>query len=249
VGKILGDEDLTGYLQKMSQERYEYRMSVLEKSYNKIPENRLDKPLCLFLQVYGTEIMRYPITRLSALLKKVKKVSGIKNIFSQVAQTSLTRDVVRIQELLSLKLIEFLNEYFTPVFTDPRYADSLDVLYQRAEGFTLRNIAEKRNLTRERIRQIELKSSEKLAALIKDFPFNIPAFICADTDGNDYISAGSIREYLDNFQYSSHLVYLLENENIYKEYLYNKQYDVFYRSGIELDFSTLDIKNPSKNRY
>jgi hypothetical protein len=246
VGKILGDEDLTNYLQKMSQECYGYRMSVLEESYNKIPERRLDKPLCLFLQSYGTETMRYPITRLSPLLKKIKKVGEIKNIFSLVAQTSLTRDMFRIQELLSLNLIEFLKEAFTPVFTDPRNANSLEILYQKANGFTLRDIAEKRNLTRERIRQIELKNSKKLADFINDFPFNILAFICADTSGNDYISAGSIREYLDNFQYSSQLVYLLENENIYKEYLYNKQYDVFYRSGFELDFSTLGIKKPVK---
>jgi hypothetical protein len=246
VGKILGDEDLTNYLQKMFQERCDYRMSILEESYNKIPENRLDKPLGLFLQVYGTETMRYPITRFSPLLKKIKKVGEIKNIFSLVAQTSLTRDMVRIQEWLSLNLIEFLNEVFTPVFTDPHNANSLEILYQKANGFTLRDIAEKRNLTRERIRQIELKSSKKLADLINDFPFNILAFICVDTNGNDYISAGSIREYLYNFQYSSQLVYLLENENVYKEYLYNKRYDVFYRSGFELDFSTLDIKKPVK---
>ncbi|MDR0585083.1 MAG: hypothetical protein LBG57_12180, partial [Treponema sp.] len=246
IGKTFGDEDLTNYIQKMSQERYDYRMSILEDSYNKIPENRLDKPLSLFLQGNGAEAFQYPVARLSPLLKKVKKVGELKKNFPAVAKTSCTGDIVRIQEAISFNLIKALNEIFTPVFTDSRNADSLDVLYQRANGFTLQDIAEKRNLTRERIRQIERKSADKLIDIIKNFPVNILVFICAETESSDYISAGSVREYLDEFQYNSQIVYLLENENIYKEYQYNRQYDVFYRSGLDLDFSAFDIKKPVK---
>jgi hypothetical protein len=246
AGKISGDEDLANYLQKMSRERYDYRMRVLEESYNKIPANRLDKPLGLFLRAYGTETIQRLIARLLALLKKVKKAGELKKLFSSVANTSRTNDVVRMQELLSFNLIKFLNETFAPFFADPRNANLLDILCQRTKGFTLQDIAEKRNLTRERIRQMELKISEKLAAIIRGFPFNILAFICAETDCNDYISAGSVREYLEDFRYHSQLVYLLENENIYKEYQYNKQYDVFHHSSLELDFSTLAIKKPLK---
>jgi hypothetical protein len=246
LGKISGDEDLTNYIQKMSQERYDYRLSILEDSYNKIPENRLDKPLNPFLQAYCTDTIQYSIAHLSPLLKKIKKASEIKNIFSSVAKTSRTGDIVRIQEAISFNLIKVLNETFTPFFTDPRNADSLDVLYQRASGFTLQDIAEKRNLTRERIRQIEIKSADKLIDIIKDFQVNILAFVCAETESSDYISSGSVREYLDEFQYNSQIVYLLENENIYKEYQYNRRYDVFYRSGIDLDFSAFDIKKPVK---
>jgi hypothetical protein len=246
VGKIFGDEDLIDYIQKMSEERYDYRMTILEESYSKIPQNRLDKPLSLFLQVNDAGAIQYPVARLSPLLKKVKKVSEIKKIFPVVAKTSRTGDVIRIQETISFNLIEVLNETFTPFFTDPRNANSLDVLYQRANGFTLQNIAEKRNLTRERIRQMETKNTDKLIAIIKDFPVNILAFICAETDSSDYISAGSVCEYLGDFQCNSQLVYLLENENIYKEYQYNRRYDVFYRAGLDLDFSVLDIKKPVK---
>jgi hypothetical protein len=246
AGKIFGDEDLTGYIQKMSEERYDYRIAVLEKSYSKIPQNRLDKPLSLFLQSNGVATIQYPAIRLSPLLKKVKRISEIKKNFPAVAKTSRIGDVVRIQEMLSFNLIKALNETFFPFFTDSRNTDSLDVLYQRASGFTLQDIAEKRNLTRERIRQIEIKSADKLIDIIKDFPANILAFICAETDSGDYISADSVREYLDDFQYNSQIVYLLENENIYKEYQYNRRYDVFYRSGLDLDFSALDIKKPVK---
>ncbi|GHU17095.1 hypothetical protein FACS1894163_07580 [Spirochaetia bacterium] len=246
VGKILGDEDLSNYLQKMSQERYNYRIGILEESYNKIPENRLDKPLSFFLNSCSTETIRFPIARISPLLKKVTKVCEIKEIFSLVAKTSRVNDIVHIQEMLSVNLTKLLNETFTPFFADPRNSTSLDILYQRANGFTLQNLSEKRNLTRERIRQIELNSSKKLVDLIKGFPFNILTFICGDTGNNDYISAGFIREYLADFQHNSQIVYLLQNENIYEEYQYNKQYDVFYHSGIELDFSALDIKKPAK---
>jgi transcriptional regulator with XRE-family HTH domain len=246
VGKVFGDEDLIGYIQKNSEERYIYRMSTLEESYSKIPQNRLDKPLSLFLQVNSTEAIQYPVARLSPLLKKVNKVSEIKKIFPVVAKTSRTSDVVRIQEAISFNLIEALTKTFTPFFTDPRHENSLSILDQRANGFTLQDIAEKRNLTRARISQIEIKNTNKLITIIKDFPVNIVAFICAETESSDYISAGSIREYLDDFQYNSQLVYLLENENIYKEYQYNRRYDLFYRSGPDLDFSVLDIKKPLK---
>ncbi|MDR1148551.1 MAG: hypothetical protein LBK66_07960 [Spirochaetaceae bacterium] len=246
AGKIFGDEDMIAYIQKMSEECHGYRMSALEEAYNKIPENRLDKPLILFLQGYGTETIQYPAARLSPLLKKIKKVSGIKNIFPTVVKTSRTGDVVRIIEAISFNLTEALNKTFTPVFTDPRNANSLNVLYQRANGFTLQDIAEKRNLTRERIRQIEMKVANELIDIIKDFPVNILSFICIETESGGYISAGSVREYLADFRYNSQLVYLLENENIYKEYQYNRRYDVLHRSGLDLDFSALDIKKSVK---
>jgi hypothetical protein len=243
MGKILGDKNMDKYLQKTSQEYYNYRMGILEDSYNKILENQLDKPLNLFLQAYDAEEIRYFIYRLSQLLKKIKEVSEIKKTFSSVAKPIQTNDTIYIQEWLSLNLIELLNGTFTPFFSDPRNTDSLDILYQRASGFTLQDIAEKRNLTQESIRRIELKCSEKLAAIIRDFPCNILTFIRAKTDSTDYISADSVREYLNDFQYNSQLVYLLENEDIYKEYQYNKQYNVFYNSGLELDFSMLDINS------
>ncbi|MDR2768240.1 MAG: hypothetical protein LBB82_07940, partial [Treponema sp.] len=209
AGKIFGDEDLTSCIQKMSEERYDYRMAVLEKSYSKIPQDRLDKPLSLFLQSNDVETIQYSATRLSPLLKKIEKVGEIKKISPAVAKTSHPNDVVHIQEMLTFNLIKALNKTFLPFFTDPRNAGSLDVLYQRASGFTLQNIAEKRNLTRERIRQIERKSADKLIDIIKNFPVNILTFIYAETDSSDYISAGSVREYLDDFQYNSQIVYLL----------------------------------------
>jgi transcriptional regulator with XRE-family HTH domain len=246
VGKIFGDEDLIGYIQKNSEERYNYRMSILEESYSKIPQNRLDKHLSLFLQINSAEAIQYSVARLSPLLKKVNKVSEIKKIFPVVAKTSRTGDIVHIQKAISFNLIEALTKTFTPFFTDPRYENSLGILDQRANGFTLQDIAEKRNLTRARISQIEIKNTNKLITIIKDFPVNILAFICIETGSSDYISAGSVREYLDDFQYNSQLIYLLENENIYKEYQYNRQYDVFCSSGLDLDFSALDIKKPVK---
>jgi hypothetical protein len=248
VGKIFGDEDLANYIQKMSEERYAFRMATLEESFNKIPQNRLCKPLTSFLHSNRTKTLQCSSARLAPLLKKVKNTDELKNIFPVVAQTGYTSDIVCIQEAIAFNLIEELNITFTPFFSDPRYATSLDVLYQRSSGFTLLDIAEKRSLTRERIRQIEKKSADKLIDIIKYFPVNILSFICAETENNDYISAGSAREYLGDFQYNSQIIYLLENENIYGEYQYNRQYDVFYRSGLDLDFSTLDIKKPAKER-
>ena len=246
VGKIFGDEDLTNYIQKMTQEQQNYRMSILEESYKKIPQNRLDKPLSVFLQSYDAENIQYPIAHLSPILKKIKKVSELKKIFPSVTKTGRTNDVVHIQELLSFNIIEFLNETFEPFFSNPKYANSLEILYQRASGFTLQDIAEERKKTRERIRQMELKSSEKLVGLIKTLKINIISFICAETGNFDFISAATIREYLEGFEYNSQILYLLENENIYNEYQYNRQYDVFYRSGLELDFSSLNIQRPVK---
>jgi len=246
AGKTSGDEDLTNYIQKMMQEQQDYRISILKESYKKIPQNRLDKPLSLFLQGYSAENIRYSIIRLSPVLKKIKKVSEIKNIYPTVVETSRTNDVIRILELLSFNLIQSLNETFEPFFTDSRYANLLEILYQRANGFTLQDIAEKRNVTRERIRQIELKIVERLFHMLKAFPINIVSFICIETGNNDYISAATIHEYLEKFKYGSQILYLLMNENIYKEYQYNRQYDVFFRSGLELDFSSLDIRRPVK---
>jgi hypothetical protein len=82
--------------------------------------------------------------------------------------------------------------------------------------------------------------------IIKALEINIVSFICAEAGNFDYISAATIREYLEEFEYNSQILYLLENENIYNEYQYNRQYDVFYRSGLELDFSSLDIQRPIK---
>jgi ribosomal protein S8 len=221
-------------------------MGILEISYNNIPQNRLDKPLSLFLQGYNVDNIQYPIIHLSPVLEKVKKVSEIKKIFPAVVKTSRTNDVVRILELLSFNLVKFLNKAFEPFFSNLRYANSLEILNQRASGFTLQDIAAKKNKTRERIRQIELKSTEKLMGLIKALKINIVSFICIDTGNFDYISAATIREYLEEFKYSFQLIYLLENENIYNEYQYNRQYDVFYRTGLELDFSSLNIQRPVK---
>jgi len=246
VGKIFGDEDISNYIQKMVQEQQDYRMSTLEESFLKIQQNRLDKPLSFFLQSYDFKNIQYLIAYLSPILRKVKKVSDIKNYFPTVVKTSRTKYLIRILELISNNLIEFLNKTFNPIFTDPQYTESLGILCQRANGFTLQYIAEKRNLTRERIRQIELKSAAKLVDVIKGLQINIVSFICADTGSNDYISAATIREYLDEFEYSSQILYLLENESIYKDYQYNKQYDVFFRTGLELDFSSLDIRRPVK---
>jgi hypothetical protein len=172
VGKILGDEDLTNYIQKMTQEQQDYRIMTLEKSYNNIPQNRLDKPLGLFLQDNYDEDIHNPIANLSPILKKVTKVSGIKKIFPVVAKTSRTNDLIRILELMSFKLLEFLNKTFDPFFSDIKYANSIEILCQRTNGFTLRSIAEKINLSHERIRQIEQKSTDKLVDMINDLPIN-----------------------------------------------------------------------------
>jgi len=246
VGNIFGDEDLTNYIQKMIQEQQDFRMSILEKSYRNIPQTRLDKPLGLFLQVHGAENIQYPIAHISPLLKKIKKVSELKEIFSTVVKTSRTNNLFHILELLSFDLIKFLNKTFEPIFCDPKYTNSLDILYQRANEFTLQNIAEKRNLTRERIRQIEIKITNRLVYIIKRLKINIVSFICTDTSNFDYISVATIREYLNDFKYNSQILYILENENIYNEYQYNRQYDVFYRSELELDFSSLNIQRPIK---
>jgi hypothetical protein len=246
AGKIMGNEDIIYYIQEITQEQQDYRMNILEESYKEIPQNRLDKPLSFFLQNYSDENIQYSIALLLPILKKVTKISEIKRIFPTIVKTSRTNNVVRILELLSFNLIKFLNETLEPLFTEPRYTNPLDILFQRANGFTLQDIAENRNLTRERIRQIELKCTRRLVYIIKAFPINIISFICAETDNNDYISSATIREYLEEFEYNSQFLYLLENENIYEEYQYSRQYDVFYRSGLELDFSSLDIQRPLK---
>ncbi|MDR0378308.1 MAG: hypothetical protein LBH70_11005, partial [Spirochaetaceae bacterium] len=248
AGKIFGDEDLAPCLQKRTEERRAYRMAVLEESYSKIPRNRLSKPLSLFLHGKGAKTIRRAAARLSPLLTKVKTPGDLKTIFPLVAETSLSGDVIRLQEALAFNLIDALNKTFTPFFIDPRNAASLDILYQRASGFTLQDIARKRNLTRERIRQIEIKSADKLVDIIKDFPVNILAFICTETESSDYISAGSIREYLGEFRYNSQIVYLLENENIYKEYRYDRRHDVFYRAGVDLDLFALDTTRSVKEQ-
>ncbi|MDR0553265.1 MAG: hypothetical protein LBG76_00495 [Treponema sp.] len=246
AGKILGHEDPVNYFQKMSQERYDYRMSALEESYNKIPESRLDKSLDLFLQDCG-ETIQCSINRISPLLKEIKKIGDLKSLFSLIVKTSLTGDVVRIQELLSFNIIEMLAKPFSQLFNEPRNKGLVDILYKRANGFTLLDIAEKRNLTRERIRQIESVCLNFMAAIVNDFPFNILTFIRADTDSITYISSDVIREYLNDFQYSSQLIYLLKNESVYKNYQYNEHYDIFYCSGFEPDFSTMKIKKPVKS--
>lgn len=163
VGKISGNEDIIYYIQEITQEQQDYRMSTLEESFKKIPQNRLDIPLSFFLQNYNSENIQYLITHLSQILKKITKISEIKKIFSIIVKTSKTNDLIRILVLLSFNLIQSLTETFEPFFSDLQYAKSLEILYQRANGFTLKDIAEKRNVTRERIRQIELKSSKKTA--------------------------------------------------------------------------------------
>ena len=178
VGKISGDEELSDCIQKMTQEQEDYRMSILKESYKNIPQNRLEKSLYPFL--YGNNIgnIQNPIAHLSPILKKLRRISEMRNIFSIVVKTSRTSDLVHIQEFLAINLIEFLNKILEPFFSNPQYANSLEILYQRANGVTLQDIAEKRNLTRERIRQIELKSAEKLVDIIKAFEINIVSFIC-----------------------------------------------------------------------
>jgi len=246
VGEISGDEDPANYIFKMIQEQQNYRMGILEEAYKKVPQNRMEKPLGLFLQGYGAKNIQDSIVRLSPILKKIKKTSEIKNIFPSVIKTSRSKDVVSILELLSFNLANFLNEIFEPIFSAPQYAKSLEVLSQRASGFTLQNIAEKRSISKERIRQMELKSKDKLIEIIKTFRINIVSFICFDTGNIEYISTTTIREYLEEFKFTSQILYILENENIYNEYLYNRQYNVFYHSECELDFSSLDIQEPSK---
>jgi hypothetical protein len=55
-------------------------------------------------------------------------------------------------------------------------------------------------------------------------------------------------KYLEEFQYAPQIVYILENENIYKDYQYSQQYEVFYKTGSELDFESLDIQKPIKDQ-
>ena len=246
VGKISGDEDIDNYTEKITQIQQNYRMSILEKIYKNIPQNRLDKPLNLYLQEYDVKNIKNSITSLLLILKKGEKISTLKNTFPAVAKTSRTNDIARILELLSFNFIKFLNKTFEPFLSNHFYTNSLKILSQRASGLTLRDIAEKSNVTYERIRQIELKSSNKLISIIKNLPINIISFICTETGNSEYISSAVIQEYLTDFKYCSHVLYLLKNENIYKKYQYNKKYDVFYRSGLKLDFSSLNIQKHVK---
>jgi hypothetical protein len=86
MGKIYDNENLTNNIQRITQELQLYRMSVLEEAYNKIPPNRLDKPLHLFLQGYNSEIIQYSTNRLSPVLKKINKVDEIKKYFLQLSK-------------------------------------------------------------------------------------------------------------------------------------------------------------------
>ncbi|MBK5260964.1 MAG: hypothetical protein JJE17_00135 [Peptostreptococcaceae bacterium] len=205
----------------------------LYKIYSEIPNDRKKRKLKYYLDSFRSKKLIQAILPLSDLLINLELVSDLNKIFYDVSKE---KDMyIALCIILEELTIDFKNNFISTLesFSKIEKHERMnEVIISRCQGLSLQEIGEQRGVSRERIRQIEVKANKKLFYLIFSIGIDPIMFISAERNGDMVITQDEIREYFDDCDNISLILYLLKLENISNLYIYDKKFTAFRLKGI-----------------
>lgn len=236
-----GDTKGTRHFNALLKNQIAQRLIRLKNAYQAIPIHRLKHILDLYLSSNKNDKIKNIRSSMANLFLSVKKVEDIETKFKDIAISSRTTEMVSLFKFLSLNIRTLMQKIFNLVYSSQGYERPFDILWKRANGMTLQEIGDERSMSKERIRQLELKGLERLGLSIRNMPVDIIAFLSVDIDSGLVIKIREIKKYFNGFEYVEPLIYLLRNEQISEAYMYRKDIDGFYKIGADIDFKIYKI--------
>jgi hypothetical protein len=241
-----GDIEGTKHFNVLLQNQIEQRLIRLQNEYQAIPIHRLKRILDLYVSSNKNDKIKNIRASMTNLFSSIKKIGDIEIKFKDIAMSSRTPELVSLFKFLSINIKTLMQKIFNLVYSTQNYERPFDILWKRAKGMTLQEIGDERSMSKERIRQLELKGLERLGLSIRNMPVDIIAFLSVDIDCGLVVKISELRKYFDDFEYAEPLIYLFRNEQISEAYMYRNDIDGFYKIGEEIDFKSYKIGKVEK---
>lgn len=193
---------------------YHFKIHELLK---RLPEYRKNNSAIPYINAYTLsdelrEILKKTCRKSNATLNEI-----VNNL--EFDNEILYLEVFRFLEWCNFDLNLEITKLFSSLYKDER---EKEVIERRAKNQTLQEIGKIMGITRERVRQIEVKIKKKFSDIHKEI--RIISKICAERNGDMVLTPFEIEKYCgENFEV---LMFLLRE---YKgiNYIYDKQLDVF----------------------
>lgn len=206
-------------------DQYNNRLLQLQEKLNDIPKERWEQRARFYIQAYSSKdevraqllsLCEGTDTTLQELARSTK-LSDIGNFFAAESFLAWCSFDIR-SEISSLSQTVFEKER------------TITVIKMRAEKNTLDKVGKKLNLTRERVRQIEVKTQRRFNAWISRHKLLLK--ICAIRDGDIVLTPTELEDYLQDLTHA--VVYLLANVDNPSGYIYDQQADAFIIGELSL---------------
>ena len=209
------------------------RIQRLNDAFDRIPHERLDKPLSSYLSAWCGLDSKAVLSNLDYLLKNLSRISEIQTLFETVSVSyKSTTECLSILKILSTDLKSLIQNMLIFIYKNPKNERLLNILEQRHEGLTLQEIADKSGLTRERIRQLKTKGFDIVIKHLYNISIDIFMFISAERGNETIFTTKELCAYFDNSSHIEVLLYVAKMQSLSNTFVYDMHFDIFYNAGL-----------------
>jgi len=187
--------------------------------YECIPNERRLNKISPFIKAYHCSCVskNINISQLEERINTNDTVTDIRNMFKLVNEVKIHDQLCAFLKWIALDINMIINEWF-----EIQYNNNNIIIKNRSSGKTLAECGQIIGLTRERVRQIEVKAQKKFNLFNKRY--NIIMLLYAIRNGDEIITPEEIKKQISN--HTSELIYLLKKAPS-SDYYYNKNLDIF----------------------
>lgn len=210
----------------------------LHEYFNLIPKTRLNKSIDSFLKAFKpikTSEIR-AVNSIRALMPNSKTVADIKSVFPLIQTYQQKTAIIILLNYLAVDLRDKLVNAISETLSSQKERSAY-VLRQRCNGETLQTIAEQLNLTRERVRQIELKMLKKLKTSMANICIDPLTFISAERNEDDILTIDEILDYMGIIDDAPVFLRVLMDEGISEFFDYETKFKAFVMKGTRADIT------------
>jgi len=174
-------------------------------------------------------------SRLATLLEAAPTIDDLPALFTQVAQEQeeCCALLEQMLDFLALDYVQMVSRAMLAAFTNAKVENG-NVLRQRVNGQTLVELANRHGLTRERIRQREVKMLHALEVQFNKLPFCPLAIVHAECGGEVPLTEDRVLEYYGKLEDRDVLLYYFISASKAEgpqEYQYDKDRKAFVKNA------------------
>jgi hypothetical protein len=133
-------------------------------------------------------------------------------------------------DILSFDLLQIFTQVLEKIKSDKKKSRFLEVLQKRANGKSLQDIAKTMNMTKEGIRQMEIKGIKALNDYLNGT--DILAFIDTNNNLEKIITIEELNHFLGNIEHSNLFIFAIKSNQLWSTYKFIKQLNIFCHSGL-----------------
>lgn len=211
------------------------RIEKLRNAFELIPKFRLDNALHEYLLSFCSTKIRNILSNLEEVFLSLNTVGEIPIIFDSIAATNESTDsFLQILKALSADIRPLVQGVINSVYNESKNVRMIYALKQRSNGMTLQKIADEMGLTRERVRQLEVKGKNTLLKRLRVMDIDIFMFISAERNGGHILTTAEVRRYFGDMENIDIFLYVAQSECIRAAFRFNENLDAFcYKDATE----------------